>query len=338
MATVVVTPEQIEAAVRAVLVAGGAGEANAASVARVLAVAEAVGNTSCGLYYAPVFFEQMRLGKVDGRATPQVSRSGAAVLVDAACGFAHPAIEAGLPHLLEAVAEHGIAAAAVRNSYNCLALADHVLPIAAKGLIGICVANAPASVAPPGARTPLVGTNPIAFAAPAPDGGMIVVDQGMSVATKTEIVLRKMHGKPIPVGWAQDSAGQPTTDPAVGLAGSLLASGGQKGANIALLVEILAAALTGSNLSAEASGFSDAAGGPSRVGQFILAIDPNRFSDGFAGAIGRLADSYRLAGVRLPGKKRVLPDRVEVDEALWRRVGSLADAAAEGDAVTEGTT
>jgi len=327
MATVAVTPEQIENAVCAMLVTGGADEANATSVARVLAAAEATGNKSCGLYYAPMFFEQMRLGKVDGRATPDVARCGAAVLVDARCGFAHPAIEAGLPHLLEAASEHGIAALAVRNSYNCLALADHVMPIAARGLIGICVANAPASVAPPGARTPLVGTNPIAFAAPAPDGGMIVVDQGMSVATKTEIILRKMRAEPIPVGWAQDSSGQPTTDPHAGLAGALLASGGQKGANIALLVEILAAALTGSNLSTEASGFSDAAGGPARVGQFILAIEPNRFSDGFSGSIERLAASYRLAGVRLPGKKRILPERVDVDADLWHRIGMLATAA-----------
>ena len=320
-----VTPGQIEEATRAALTANGAGEAGATSVAGAIALAEASGNRVCGLFYAPVFCEQMRLGKVDGKAAPSVVRRDASVLVDAASGFAHPAIDAGLPHLIAAAHDFGVAAMAVRRSYNALALGRHVLPLVEKGLIGLCVSNAPASVAPPGASRPLFGTNPLAFAAPVEGEPPILIDQSLSAVTKTEIILRKGRGEAIPTGWAQDAGGRPTTDPAVGLEGSLLPAGGQKGANLALIVEILAAALTGSRLSMEASGFSNDEGGPPHVGQFLLAIDPGHFAGGdVATSIAGLAAGFERAGARPPGRNRKEPGPVEVDADLWARVLSLA--------------
>jgi (2R)-3-sulfolactate dehydrogenase (NADP+) len=79
------------------------------------------------------------------------------------------------------------------------------------------MANAPASVAPPGATHPLIGTNPIAFAAPVGEDEMVVADQSMSAVTKTEMLLRRDRGESIPLGWAQDRAGLDTDDPAEGL-------------------------------------------------------------------------------------------------------------------------
>ncbi len=323
--TIRVTPAEIERAVGAALIAHGATEANAAPVALAIAQAEAGGNRVCGLFYAPVFCEQMRLGKVDGRAVPSVERRDGAILVDAASGFAHPAIDAGLPHLIRAARDLGIAAMAVRRSYNALALGRHVLPLADSGLIGLCLSNAPASVAPPGARRPLFGTNPLAFAAPVAGGPPILIDQSLSAVTRTEMILRKNRGEAIPPGWAQDREGRPTTDPATGLEGSLLPAGGQKGANLSLIVEILAAALTGARLSIEASGFSNSEGGPPHVGQFLLAIDPGHFAGNrVAAAIADLAKGFDEAGARLPGRNRKTPGPVEVDADLWARVQSLA--------------
>lgn len=327
MNTAPTTPEDIEKLALAALLAHGADEGNAAPVARALARAEAEGNRVCGLFYLPIFCDHLLCGKVDGRAVPELSLRAATISVDARSGFAHPAIEKGLPALVAAAREHGIAAMAVRHSYNCLALSHHVTPIAEHGLIGICVANAPASVAPPGATKPLFGTNPLAFAIPAADGPSIVVDQSMSAVTKTAVILRKNSGEPIPHGWAQDSDGHPTTDAATGLDGSLLPAGGQKGANVALLVEILAAALTGSHLSIQASGLSDNRGGPPGLGQFLLAVDPGNFAaDRFAESLTSLAAAYEQAGVRLPGRACKWQDHVEVDADLWRRVNALVAA------------
>ena len=332
-APAIVTADLAERTAVTALLRGGALPENAASVARALVRAEVEGNRICGLYYLPLFRAHLDCAKVDGKAKPQVTSAQAAISVDACHGFAHPAIEAGLPHLADAARTYGIAALSIRNSYNCLALSHHVRPLAEQGLIGLCMANAPASVAPPGATSPIFGTNPLAFAVPTADGDVIMVDQSMSAVTKTEMIMRRNRGEPIPLGWAQDKAGAPTTDAGEGLLGSLLPSGGQKGANLALMVEILAASLTGSKLSSQASMFGDNEGGPPGVGQFILAIDPARFNGGFGDSIGALAERFETAGVRLPGRRAKAGQRdwsdisIEVDPDLWQRSLDLANGA-----------
>ena len=321
----VATPAEIEARAFSALVAHGAAEDNAQPVAHAIARAEAEGNSICGLFYLPIFCTHLRCGKVDGKSVPGVVPDGAVVAVDARSGFAHPAIAAGTPSLVETARRLGIASMPVRNSYNCLALGHHVTPLAEAGLIGICMSNAPASVAPPGAKGRLFGTNPIAFAVPVANENPIVVDQSMSAVTKTEMVLRKGRGEAIPPGWAQDRDGHETTDPATGLDGSILPAGGRKGANIALLIEVLCAALTGSSLSAAASGFGDDAGGPPRVGQFLLAIDPAHYSAGeFTRIISSLIDEHEKISLRLPGRSRIASDTVEVNPDLWQKVLSLS--------------
>lgn len=322
-----VAPAEIEARALSALIAHGATPANAEPVARAIARAEAEGNSVCGLFYLPIFCEQLTCGKIDGRAVPDVSAVQAVVSVDARCGFAHPAIAAGTPNLIEAARRHGIAAMSVTNSYNCLALGHHVTPLSDAGLVGICMSNAPASVAPPGATLKLFGTNPLAFAVPVDGGPPILVDQSMSAVTKTAMILRRSRGEAIPPGWAQDRAGNATLDPAVGLEGSLLPAGGQKGANIALLIEVLAAALSGATLSTAASSFGGTDGGPPAIGQFMLAIDPTFFgNDALASGIAALAATYAEAGVRLPGHARLGKVRVDVDALLWEKVVGLAGA------------
>lgn len=325
-----VSAATIERVAVAALVRSGALPANAVPVARAIARAEAEGNRVCGLYYLPIFCGHLDCGKVVGDAVPRIANEQAVTRVDALHGFAHPAIEAGLPALTEATWRFGIAALAVANSYNCLALAHHVRPLAEAGLIGLCMSNAPASVAPPGATAAIFGTNPLAFAVPIGASGMILVDQSMSAVTKTEMAMRRDRGEAIPLGWAQDRTGAPTSDAGVGLLGSLLPSGGQKGANIALLIEILAAALTGSHLSAQASPFSNDEGGPPGIGQFIVAIDPARFGgDALAVRLAALTGVFDKAAVRLPGGRRARSGDwgetlVEVDTKLWNRSLALA--------------
>ncbi len=142
MKIVETTREAIEAVCLSALTAHGATVDNARPVAGSIARAEANGNRVCGLYYLPIFCRHLTIGKVDGRAVPEVAVYDATVTVDARSGFAHPAIAAGMPHLIKATRLAGIGAMAVRNSYNCLALAHHVLPLAKAGLIGICLSNA----------------------------------------------------------------------------------------------------------------------------------------------------------------------------------------------------
>lgn len=293
--------------VSAALERAGAAAAAAASAAQSMVRAEGEGNKVCGIVYAPIFCDHLISGKVDGRAVPRfLSQDGAAIRVDAAHGLAQPAFDLGLPALASAARRHGVAALSVAHSYNALALGHPVSALAEQGLIALAFANAPASMAMPGLATKLFGTNPLAFACPDSGQGMIVVDQAMSATTKTEISLRAKAGRDLPDGWAQDAMGRPTNDARAALDGSLVASGGQKGANIALVIDVLAAALTGSSLSIDASPLGRPEGGPPDVGQFFIALDPAAFAGpAVLPALSRLASAIiGTGGGRLPGASR----------------------------------
>ncbi|MEM8822332.1 MAG: Ldh family oxidoreductase [Pseudomonadota bacterium] len=313
------------------LTAAGTAPENARPLAQATAVTEAMGVASHGLAYVPIYCEHVRCGKVVGDAVPEVSlpRPGV-VRVDARNGFAHPAIAEGFPPLIQAAQTNGVAALAIRNSYNCGVLGVHVQALADAGLLGIGFTNAPASIAPSGGALPVVGTNPIALATP--EGGLLI-DQSASVIAKSEIMKHAREGRPIPEGWALDSAGQPTTDPEVALKGSMAPAGGYKGVGLSLIVEIMAAAMTGAMLGKDASPFSGTKGGPPATGQFFLAIDPSATGDAFANRMTDLTDAIRAqAGARLPGDGRrraqmqAAEQGVEVATATLDRVRAILRA------------
>ncbi len=325
---------EIDALARLALHRAGASAEAASSLAAAIAAAEAEGLASHGLAYLPTYCSHLRCGKVKGAAVPQLARpKPSLVVVDACTGFAHPAIEAGFAELVPLAFAQGIAALAIRNSYNCGVLGYHTERLAAAGLVGLGFTHAPASIAPAGCLKPVVGTNPIAIAVPDGKGGcQLSIDQSASVVAKSEIMRRQRAGQSIPEGWAFGPDGQPTTDPALALQGTMAPSGGYKGVGIALLVEILAAAASGAVLSLKASPFSGTAGGPPRTGQFFIAIDAAASSGGeFVSSIAELiaAIDNQPAG-HVPGHKRQAAreiarrDGVAVKAALLRVIEQLA--------------
>jgi (2R)-3-sulfolactate dehydrogenase (NADP+) len=133
-----------------------------------------------------------------------------------------------------------------------------------------------------------------------------VIDMALSVVARSKIVAAKAKGEPIPEGWAVDSEGQSTTDAGKALEGTLLPIGGAKGSALALIVEILCGALAGGNFGWEASGFMDSKGGPPRLGQFLVALDPQHFAGaGFAVRMSELVAAIANDGARLPGDRRL---------------------------------
>lgn len=299
---------EIEALAYRALTRAGANEKAATALARATAQTEGDGVASHGLAYIPIYCEHLRCGKVDGTARPVITQpKPGLVLADAATGFAHGAIAAGFDALIPAARAQGIAALAVSNSYNCGVLGVHTLTLAHAGFLALGFTNAPASIAPSGGTRPVVGTNPISLAAPDGAGGAaLLIDQSASTIAKSEIMKHACEGRPIPEGWGLDADGNPTTDPEVALKGSMAPSGGYKGVGLALLVETMAAAMTGANLGMDASPFSGTAGGPPRTGQVFIAIDAATSSGGaFAARIARLTGEIRgMAGARLPGDGR----------------------------------
>lgn len=308
MSNTVLSLAEAHGLVAAALVSNRTDPANAASVARALVAAEADGQGGHGLGRVASYAAQARVGKVDGFAAPTASVTApAAIMIDAANGFAYPALDLACDAIVPVARTQGVAAVGIRRSHHCGAAGLVVERLAGEGLVALLFANTPQAIAPWGGRRGLFGTNPIAFAAPLPAAPPLVVDLSLSKVARGRILAAKQKGEAIPEGWALDAEGRPTTDPAAALEGTMLPLGDAKGTALALMVEILAAGLTGATFAAEATSFLDAQGGPPRTGQLIVAIDPNAFGGpGAVAHVGTLAAAIEAEpGARLPGRRRL---------------------------------
>lgn len=291
--------------IAAALSAAGVTDGVARSVADALVAAEAEGQVGHGFSRLGDYLAQVRSGKINRQARIKVARRGPASLrIDADRGFAFPALDAALQAGVPLARDMGVVVMAVGNSHHCGALSVQVERIAEAGLIGLMVANAPKAIAPWGGREPLFGTNPIAFAAPQADGPPLVIDLSLSRVARGKVMNARKSGTQIPLGWALDVNGEPTTDPEAALAGTMLPIGEAKGTSLALMVELLAAAFTGSAFSKDAGSFFTADGPPPRVGQTLIAIDPGAGSD-FAHRVTELLELIdNMPGARVPGTRR----------------------------------
>ncbi|MEN0039814.1 MAG: Ldh family oxidoreductase [Pseudomonadota bacterium] len=307
-------------------------EANARSVATALVEAELAGQSGHGLRRVESYAAQARSGKVDGHATPVLNRTVPGTLnVDVASGFAYPALDAALEQFPGMAKEQGIAAAGFHNSHHCGVAGVIVEKLAREGLVALLFANTPAAMAPWSGSQATFGTNPIAFAAPRSNGDAVVVDVSLSKVARGKLMAAKQKGEPIPEGWALGPDGEPTTDAATGLAGTMVPLGDAKGTALALMVEILAACLTGANTAANATSFFEAEGESPGVGQFLIAIDPDRIGGpGAADRIATLAASIEAQeGARVPGSRRsalrldMEANGIAVDDDLYATLDAI---------------
>ncbi len=286
----------------------GASHLQAEPTARSIREAEAEGLRPIGLSYLPTYCDHVHCGKVIGDAVPTVSTPRAAtVVVDAHLGFSHPAFEVGAPALVEATRVCGVGLMAITHSYSAGVLGWFVEHLAQQGLVALMFANSSSLMAPAGGRRPFFGTNPLAWAAPRADGATVVADLSSSAVAWVKVNAAAQEGREIPLGWAIDADGNPTTDARAALGGAMVPAAGAKGSALALLVDIMSGGVAGSNFSFEASGFGGTAGGPPDVGQVLLAIDPTATMG--AGFADRIETELRALdaedGVRLPGGARL---------------------------------
>lgn len=327
---------ELEAIVARALISARTSEANAASVCQALVQAEIDGQKGHGLSRLPSYCAQSRSGKVDGSATPvwRQTRAGTA-MVDVAHGFAYPAFEMAIAELPKLTGAAGIAAAGFVRSHHAGVLGWHVERLAGQGLVALAFANTPHAMTAWGGRKPVFGTNPIAFAAPRAGKSPLVIDLALSHVARGKIQAAAQKGEPIPEDWAVDSAGRPTTDAKAAMAGALAPTGGAKGAALALMVELLAAAVTGANFAGEASSFFEGEGAPPGVGQLFICLAPDAFagSTSFSARLEWLAGEIASdTGARLPGTRRLERraraerDGIAIDEALWRDLERLASS------------
>lgn len=302
-----------------IFVRHGVSSAHARLLAENCAACERDGSLSHGIFRIPGYVSSLKSGWVDGAAIPCVEDTGGSFIrVDARNGFAQPALEAARLLLMERARESGIALLGVRRSHHFSALWPDVEPFAEQGLVALAVVNSFACVVPHGGHSPVFGTNPVAFAAPALGRAPLVFDQASSAIANGDVQIAAREGRILEPGVGLDRNGLPTCDPRAVLdGGALLPFGGHKGSSIALMVEILAAALTGGYFSSEFDWGPYPGAQTPKTGQLVIVIDPGRGGNAsFEGRVSQLIGSVREAGQeRLPGD---------------RRLGTRARAAAQG--------
>lgn len=308
MTEVRLTLDEVHDLAMRALSANGCDEANARAVADTVTAAERDGAKSHGLFRIPGYVKSLKNGKIDGRATPVVSRpSPGVVVVEGNRCLAPLAIEAGRAPLIEATRANGIAALAIRRSHHYAALWPETEALAVEGLAAMAFVNSPSYVAAAGGKTPFFGTNPMSFAWPRPGGGAMVWDQASAATARGELQIMKRDGHMAPDGAGIDKDGNPTNDPAAILEGAQLPFGGYKGGAIALMVDLLAGPLMDEVASFEAKQEDNGDGGPATGGELLIALDPAHFGGDAASARAEklFAAMEAQEGVRLPGARRL---------------------------------
>jgi (2R)-3-sulfolactate dehydrogenase (NADP+) len=307
--------------------AAGASRLVAKSLADATVTAEAEGQSIVGVAHFFDYLDAFRAGRIDSKAVPVLTRVRPAVFhSDARGGIAQLGFDRAFARFAKAAKTHGIALFTQTNAWTCGSLGYHAERLAEKGLVAFAATNASAMIAGGGAKRPVYGTNPLAFAAPVKDGPPLLIDQSSSATAFVNIRAAAERGESVPDGWAIDRDGKPTTDPKAAMDGALLAFGGARGGNIALMVEVLSAGITGANWSLDAPPLftGDKNSG---VGMTVIAIDPAvidlDFSDRLANQLERLAKEF---GVHVPGmskaqaRARAEKDGILVDDRLLERL------------------
>ncbi|MCB6184975.1 Ldh family oxidoreductase [Leeia sp. TBRC 13508] len=310
-------------------ISAGASEAVAKSLSFATVAAEARGQTTVGILHFFDYLDAIKDGRLNGIASPKFSYpTKAAVVADADGGIAQLGFDLSLEKLVNITKDIGVSIFTQANAYTCGALGFYAEQLAVRGFIAFGFGNSPALMAAGGAKQRIYGTNPFTFAAPQVDKKVLLVDQASSATAYVNIRAAAEEGKALPEGWAIDSEGQPTIDPMKALKGSLLAFGGPKGGNIALMVEVMST-LSGANWSIDAPSFLEGNESP-RVGMTVIAIEPSLINEHFTQRLSdHLSTLSTTFGVYIPGAEKSsklaesMANGINIDSEIYARLSNI---------------
>ncbi|WP_026548797.1 Ldh family oxidoreductase [Arthrobacter sp. Br18] len=304
---------QLHRQVVAILRAWGMPDESAEATATVMVETDLSGIDSHGVSMLMMYEKLLHEDRLKLDAVPRVIRDTPALaVVDAGAGLGHPAGLFALELAIQKAGACGIGAVAVGNSHHLGALGYYVRSAAQRGLVALMTTTTRTPVvAAAGGTTPILGTNPLAFAAPRAGGAELVIDMSTSVVAMNKVKAYALGGRDLPVGWVVDRGGRTITDASLAysllttqgatltpLGGSSTETGGHKGFGLSLMVHVLSGAFSGAALPLD-DGDSD------NLGHFVLVIDPNSGTGGGSPA-GYVDDLVRLMsrdepGVVIPG-------------------------------------
>jgi len=332
MSTVSLTLDEIFDLAKKTLVANGCDEETSSILSDLIMKAERDGSISHGLFRLPAYVIGLKSGKINGKGKPEVKKISPSVIKVLGNNCLAPVVlNKGIPELINAAKENGIAVLAINDSHHMAAMWPETEAIAEQGLVAFACTSYKPAVAPAGAIKPLYGTNPISFAWPRKGKTPVVYDMATASMAMGEVQVAKREGHKVPLGTGLNKEGKETTDPGeIADGGVLLPFGGYKGSGIAMMVELLAGALVGDNFSYETAAKDNNDGGPPSGGEFILAISPDKLSgndwDKHSSEFFEKMNS--MEGVRLPGERRH-KNRLDkgprnINEELMNKIKSLS--------------
>jgi (2R)-3-sulfolactate dehydrogenase (NADP+) len=311
----------------------GANDRMAEAAARHLVRAEEQGLPTHGMSRVPFYCGMLRRGRAEGKAEPRMkAERGGACLIDNGDGLPYVSVQWAIEEAIQRARRNGIAFAGITNSAHVGVLGVHLAPVAEAGMVGFAFTNSPAAIPAWGGKKPLFGTDPVAGIFPRKGKPPIVVDLALTTVVRGKIMMAMKKGERIPEGWALDRHGKPTTDPKEAIEkGSLFPIGGAKGAMLALMFELICAALTGAAIGPEADSFFSDEGNKPRIGQAFIVVDPSalagmeRYFERVEAVVGRmLADpEVRLPGARRFASEKKSMDGIEVPDELIGQIEKL---------------
>ncbi len=308
MDTVSLSLQEIFDLAKKTLLANECDDETSSILAELIMKAERDGSLSHGLFRLPAYVKGLKSGKINGKGKPEVKKISPSVIKVLGNNCLAPIVlNKGIPELIKAAKENGVAVLAINNSHHMAAMWHETEMIAEQGLVAFACTSYKPAVAPAGATKPLFGTNPISFAWPRPGKTPVVYDMATASMAMGEVQVAKREGHKVPLGTGLTKDGKETTDPAeIVDGGVLLPFGGYKGSGIAMMVELLAGALVGDNFSYETAAKDNNDGGPPSGGEFILAISPDKLSgNDWDKHSSKFFDKMKsMKGVRLPGERR----------------------------------
>jgi LDH2 family malate/lactate/ureidoglycolate dehydrogenase len=313
-----VDAENLREVIRALLCSEGVSSRDAGTVAEVMAEADMKGVSTHGIYFLPMLLQRIADGLV---AVPTVVEvilnEGAVVHLDGGNGIGQVAAHRAMTAAIDKARQFGIGCALVRNTNHIGLLAHYSLMAAENGMVGVCLSNSAASMAPWGGAEPFFGTNPLSAAAPGGRDFPIVLDMSTSHVARGKIRKAARLNEPIPETWALDAEGNPTDDPHKALKGTLLPIGGPKGYGLALFIDLISGLISGSKYSRDITTFHEPIG-PTGVGVTAIAVDIGKFiaQDAYNALIeayiSDIRNSKKARGVTkiyLPGEIEAIRER-----------------------------
>ena len=308
MSTVSLTLDEILDLAKKTLLANGCDDETASILADLIMKAERDGSLSHGLFRLPAYVTGLKSGKINGKGKPEIKKISSSVIKVLGNNCLAPVVlNRGIPELIKAAKENGVAVLGINNSHHMAAMWPETEMIAEQGLVAFACTSYKPAVAPAGAIKPLFGTNPISFAWPRPGKTPVVYDMATAAMAMGEVMVAARDGHKVPLGTGLNKDGKETTNPKeISQGGVLLPFGGYKGSAIAMMVELLAGALVGETFSYETAAKDNKDGGPPSGGEFILAISPEKIA---GPNWGKHSEEFfekmkSMDGVRLPGERR----------------------------------